>query len=194
MQWEKLSVPIKVEVDVYNIVVNRVREQVIGAKGFLTDNLIQASRYCFNKNINLEEAVGWARRVVTGWPFGLRQYVGLSNLAMGYEKLNRLSQADSVMNEAVKLASANQFTAYGRQLLAQKRKDRGMEIMVAAQAKFGDVFAVNNGLAYAYSAKGDYTKALEFANKALQQAPAPQMKAAINANVEKLKAGKDINQ
>jgi hypothetical protein len=194
MQWEKVSVPINVAVDVYNIVVNRVREQVIGPKGFLTDNLIQASRYCFSKNINLEEAVGWARRAVTGWPFGIRQYVGLNNLAMGYEKLNRLAQADSVMNEALKIATVSQYTSYCRSLLTQKRKEKGMEVILAAQSKFGDVFAVNNGLAYAYSAKGDYAKALEFANKAWQQAPTPQLKVAINANVEKLKAGKDINQ
>ena len=66
--------------------------------------------------------------------------------------------------------------------------------MLGAQKKFGDVYAVNNGLAYAYSAKGDYTKSLMFANKALEQTNSPQSKATVTANIEKLKAKQDINQ
>ena len=44
-----------------------------------------------------------------------------------------------------------------------------------------------------YSAKGDFKKALEYANKALAQAPEA-AKASVNANIAKLKEGKDINQ
>ena len=58
MQWEKLSVPFKVEVDVDNIVLARLREQVTSQKGFNSTNMMQAAQYCFNKNINLEEALG----------------------------------------------------------------------------------------------------------------------------------------
>ena len=65
--------------------------------------------------------------------------------------------------------------------------------MLSAQKRFGDVYAVNNGLSYAYSATNNFTKALEFASKALLQASSPQAKATQTANIEKLKAGKDIN-
>ena len=67
MQWEKLSVPFKVEVDVDNIVLARLREQVTSVKNFNSTNMIQASSWCFNKNINLEEALDWAQRAVTGF-------------------------------------------------------------------------------------------------------------------------------
>jgi hypothetical protein len=192
MQWEKLSVPFKIEVDVDNIVLTRLREQITSQKQFNSTNMIQASQWCFNKNINLEEALGWAQRAVTGFQ-GQRSYVSLRNLAVGYEKLNRLPQADSVMNDALTMANVNQYAAYARALITQKRNDKAMEIMNAAKTKFGDVFAVNNGLSFAYSAKGDYKKAKEHAEKALAQAPEPQ-KAAIIANIAKLKEGKDINQ
>ncbi len=193
MQWEKLSVPFKVEVDVDNIVLARIREQAIGVKGFISANWLQASMYCFDKNINMEEALGWARRAVSGQPFGQSGFDAYKNLATGYEKLNRLSEADSVMNTGLSIANISQHISYGRALLVQKRKDRALDIMLAARAKYGDVYAVNNGLSFAYSAKADYAKALEYANKALVQAPAPQLKTGINANIEKLKAGKDIN-
>ena len=53
MQWEKLSVPFKVDVDVENIVLARLREQVTSQKGFNSTNMLQAAQYCLNKNINL---------------------------------------------------------------------------------------------------------------------------------------------
>jgi hypothetical protein len=193
MQWERLSVPFKVEVDVDNIVLARLREQVTSQKGFNSTNMIQASQYCFNKNINLEEALGWAQRAVAGFQ-GQRSYVSLRNLATGYEKLNRLLQADSVMNEALTMANTNQYVAYGRALITQKRNDKAMEILQAAKTKFGDVFAVNNAMTFGYSSKGDFKKALEYANKALAQAPNEQTKTTINGNIAKLKEGKDINQ
>jgi hypothetical protein len=193
MQWEKLSVPFKIEVDVDNIVLARMRSEFTGVKSFIAANRLQASMYCFNKNINMEEAIVWAQSAITGKPFGQSGYDAYENLATGYEKLNQLAKADSVMNEGLYVANITQYIGYGRKLLSKKRSGRALEVMLNAQKKFGDVYAVNNGLAYAYSSKADYTKALEFANKALSQAPA-QMKTTANANIDKLKAKQDINQ
>lgn len=194
LQWERLSIPFKVEVDVDNIVLARVREQLISNKGFLSANLIHAARYFFMKNIHLEEALRWAERSVTGRPFGQTGFDAYRFLAFGYEKLNRLPQADSVMNEGLSIANINQYMGYGRSLLAQKRNDRALAIMLAAKAKFGDIYTINNGLAYAYSARGDYKKALDYANRAFVQAPGQAAKTAAEAAIQQLKAGKDINQ
>lgn len=194
MQWEKLSVPFKVEVDVDNIVLARMRSEFTGIKSFISANKLQASMYCFDKNINMDEAMVWAQSAVTGKPFGQSGFDAYENLANGYEKINRLSQADSVMNEGLPIASITQYISYGRKLIAKKRNDRALEVMLGAQKEFGDVYAVNNGLAYAYAAKGDHTKALLFANKALAQTNSPQQKNIVTANIEKLKAKQDINQ
>ncbi len=192
MQWEKLSVPFTIDVDVENIVLAGIRSEMTGPKSFITANLIQASSYCFEKNINEEEALAWAQRAVTGKPFGQTAYHAYANLAEGYIRLNRLQQADSVMNEALLIANSNEYIGYGRELLAQKRNDRALQVMRGAQKKFGDLYIVNNGLSYAYSANGDYNKALEFAQKALLQA-SPQSKPVIAGNIEKLKKGININ-
>jgi hypothetical protein len=192
MLWEKLMIPFKVEVDVDNIVLARLREQVTSQKGFNSTNMIQASSFCFNKNINLEEALGWAQRAVTGFQ-GQKSYVSLRNLATGHEKLNRLQQADSVMNEALTMSNVNQFTAYGRALITQKRTDKALEVLLANQKKNGDVFAVNNGLMYGYSAKADYKNALVYAEKAMTQASNDAAKKTLEGQIAKLKEGKDVN-
>ena len=193
MQWEKLSVPFKVEVDVDNIVIARLREQITGVKGFNSTNMLQASSFCFNKNINLEEALGWAQRAVTGFQ-GQKSYVSLRNLATGYEKLNRLQQADSVMTEALTMATPAQYAAYGRSLIISKRVDKAMEVFNANKQKNGDVYFANFGLMFGYSAKGDYKKAIEHAEKAIAQASNDAAKKQLEGNIAKLKEGKDINQ
>jgi tetratricopeptide (TPR) repeat protein len=162
-------------------------------KNFNSTNMIQASQWCFNKNINLEEALVWAQRAVGGFN-GQRSYVSLRNLATGYEKLNRLQQADSVMTEALVLGNINQAYGYGRSLLQQKRQEKALEVFLANKTKYGDIYLVNSGLMYGYSAKGDFKKAIIAADKTLAQAPNENTKSAVSALLIKLKDGKDINQ
>lgn len=192
LSWEKRSVPFSVEVDVENLVLDRIRAEFTGVKGFISANKLQASRYCFNKNIHLEEALMWAQSAVTGKPFGQSGFDAYENLASGYEKLNRAPQADSVMQEGLAIANVTQFTGYGRKLIAKKRPAQALEIMRAAQKKFGNIYPVNNGLCYAYSALGNYTQALLHAQQALVQAPAPAIPK-VKENINKLQVGIDIN-
>jgi hypothetical protein len=193
MQWEKLSVPFKVDVDVDNIVIARLREQVTSQKGFNSNNMMQAAQFCLNKNINLEEALQWSIRAINGFQ-GQKSFITLRNLATAYEKLNRLPQADSTMDEALLIATANQYTAYGRQLISQKRVDRAMDIFKASEKRYGDMFGVNNGLMSGYSAKGDFKNAIKYAEKALSQAANDAAKKTMEGQIVKLKEGKDINQ
>ncbi len=193
MQWEKLSVPFRIEVDVENIVLARIREEFKGVKGFISANRLQASMYYFEKSTNLDEALSWAEQAVTGKPFGQNSFVAFENLANGYGKLTRLAEADKVMDEGLHIATLNEYLSYKSRLLAQKRADRAIEIMMLAKDKFGDVYAVNDALSYGYSAKGDFSNALKYANKALSQAKGERAQNKVQANVEKLKIREDIN-
>ena len=193
MQWEKLSVPFKVDVDVDNIALARLREELTSRKGFTPALILTAVQYCFNKNINLEEALEWSKRAIVGQG-GQKTYITLRNLATAYEKLNRIPEADSTMTEALTIATANQYTAYGRILITQKRTDKAMEVFTASQKRYGDVSGVNNGFMSGYSAKGDFKKAIMYAEKALAQANGDAAKKQIEGYIAKLKEGKDINQ
>jgi tetratricopeptide (TPR) repeat protein len=189
LQWEKLSIPFRVDVDVDNIVLARMRDQVAGQRGFNPLLLTAAANYFINKNINLDEALGWAQRATN-----FKSFSTLNTLGTAYTKLNRLKEADSTMNEALVFAVPAQFQTYGRSLVTAKRLDRWMEVLNATQKKSGDVFMVNAGYMSYYSAKGDFKKALDYANKALAQAPNDAAKTAMDGNIAKLKEGKDINQ
>lgn len=192
MQWEKISVPFKVTVDVDNIVIASLRREMTSRKSFVPALELQAAQYCLNKNINLDEALVWSKNAIDG-PGGQKTYITLRNLATAYEKLNRIPEADSSMNEALLIATANQYTAYGRQLISQKRADKAMEVFKASQKRYGDIFGVNNGLMSGYSAAGDFKNALKYAEKAMAQAPNDAAKRTLEGQISKLKEGKDIN-
>jgi tetratricopeptide (TPR) repeat protein len=155
--------------------------------------MLQAAQWCLNKNINLEEALQWSIRAINGFQ-GQKSFITLRNLANAYDKLNRTVQADSTMDEALTIATANQYTAYGRQLITQKRVDRAMNIFKASEKRYGDVWGVNSGLMSGYSAKGDFKNAIKYAEKALAQAPNETAKKQIEGYILKLKDDKDINQ
>lgn len=193
MQWEKVSVPFKITVDVDNIVIDRLRKEMTSRKSFIPALELQAAQYCLNKNINLAEALQWSKNAISG-PAGQKTYITLRNLAVAYEKLNRIPEADSTMNEALLIATANQYTAYGRILITQKRADKALEIFKASQKRYGDVFGVNSGLMNGYSAKADFKSALKHAEKAMAQAPDDAAKKQLEGFIAKLKDGKDINQ
>ena len=183
-----ISIPFKVDVDVDNIVMAKLRDEVTSQKGFNAFNMLAAANYSINNNINIEEGLAWAQRAAL-----TKTFATLNALSNAYAKNNKMLQADSTMNEALVFANTNQYLNAGRGQITAKRLDRALEIFNANQKKNGDVLIVNAGFSYYYSAKGDYKKAIEYAEKALAQAPEPQ-KAAISANITKLKEGKDINQ
>jgi len=193
MQWEKLSVPFRIKVDVENIVMTRIREEFKGLKGFISANRIHASMWCFENNIHLEEALSWAKKGITGKPFGQTPFSVYENLANGYEKLGRTAEADSVMMEGLKVANIGEFVAYNKKLIAQNRSKKAIEVMSQAQMRFGDTFAVNDGLRHAYSADSNYKKALQFAQKALEQAPNERLKATLREDINTLKSKKGAN-
>ncbi len=193
MQWEYVSVPFRIDVDVDNIVIAKLRKEMTSRKSFIPALELQAAQYCLNKNINLEEALAWSKNAIVG-PAGQKTYITLRNLATAYEKLNRIPEADSTMNEALLIATANQYTAYGRILIGQKRTDKALDIFKASQKRYGDIFGVNSGLVNGYSAKGDFKNALKFAEKAIAQAPDENSKKQLEDFIIKLKEGKDINQ
>jgi hypothetical protein len=188
MIWEKLMIPFKVEVDVDNIVVARLRDQVKSQASFNALNLVAAANFCLNKNINLPEALSWSQRAAA-----FKSYATLRTLATAYEKLNRFKEADSVMTEALTMANLNQQVAYARALIPQKRYDKGIETLTSAKTKFGDVFAVNNALMFVYSGQGDFKKAIAAGEKAMTQAPNDNAKKALEGQLAKLKENKDVN-
>jgi tetratricopeptide (TPR) repeat protein len=87
----------------------------------------------------------------------------------------------------------NELHQYGRSLIAQKKPKEALEVFKMNYDKNPNQFTTLMGLARGYSANGDYTTALKYAEQALSMAPDQQNKSSIETAIQKLKEGKDIN-
>ena len=108
-------------------------------------------------------------------------------------KMNRVDEAKKVMQEALPLGTMVDVHFYGRQLLNMKETDEAFKVFKSNYDKYPDQYTTNVGMGRAYSAKGDYKKALGYMEAALAQAPDEGSKTNLQGMITKLKDGQNIN-
>jgi hypothetical protein len=188
--WEKLKIPFKVEVDVAKTVVESMRKELRSSPGFEWQNWNAAALYCLQNNVNLEEALIWSDQAVGGQYIGQAHFATLSTKAQLLEKLNRQSEADQVMQQAMEKATPLEIHGYGRQLLTQNRSKEALNVFLLNAKKNGNAWPVNVGLARGYSAVGNTKNALKYAKLALPQAPDETNKKSLTDMIQSLSQGK----
>ena len=193
LEWEKLSIPFKVEVDYVKTQLASFRRELRSNKGFTWTTWMQAAQFCVQRNTNLEEALAWADSSVNPLVVGDKNFQTLSTRAQVLTLLNRKEEADAAMKEALPLGKMTEIHQYARQLLQQKRAKEAFEAFKLNYDKHPNEFTTNMGMARAYSATGDYKKALDYMKKAQPQAPDPANKNGIEKMIPMLQQGKDIN-
>lgn len=196
MIWENLRVPFAISVpNINDYYVAQMRKELQGEIGFSWQNWQQAAEFCLQNNVNLEEAVRWADYALAGAFIGEKNFRTLSTKAGLLAKLGKQSSADSLMNLAIALPSAAvmDLHTYARTLQAQGRKQDALKIFELNAQRNPKEWVTQWGLARGYSAVGEYNKALKAAEKALTLGPDDGNKRNIQAGIEKLKTGKDIN-
>ncbi|MBL7726887.1 MAG: tetratricopeptide repeat protein, partial [Dinghuibacter sp.] len=193
--WENLAIPFKIETDLVNIQLAIFRRELTGEKSFNPgwQSWDQAAQYCLQKNTNLEEALRWAE-TASGSNFpGEANFTTLSTKAGILKALNRNEEAEQAMKAALPMGKMTEIHGYARQLLNQKKINEAVEAFKLNYSKFPNQFTTNVGMARAHSALGEYKKALDFAKKALAQAPDPGNKGNVENMIKNLEAGKNIN-
>lgn len=193
LEWEKLSIPFKIEVDYVKDQIASYRRELRSNKGFTWTAWMQAAQFCAARNTNLPEALAWADTATNPNVLGDKNFQTLSTKAQILTLLNRKDEADAVMKEALPIGKVNEVHQYARQLLQQKKPKEAFDAFQLNYNRHPNEFTTNMGMARGYSATGDYKKALDFLKKAQAQVPDPVNKANIEKMVPLLQQGKDIN-
>jgi tetratricopeptide (TPR) repeat protein len=193
LQWEKLSIPFKVEVDLHKTVLASIRRELRNEKGFSWQAWNDAATYCLTNNVNLEEALTWSEKAVSEPYIGQANFFTLNTKAQILKKLGRVPEADAAMKLAMDKGDVLQIHGYGRQLLAQKQAKEALDVFLFNAKKNGTTWPVNVGLARGYSAVGDTKKALKYAKLALTQAPDAANKSSIETLIKTLGESKAVN-
>ncbi len=194
LSWEKLSIPFKVEVDYLKQQFDAFVAESQNPRGFTPQGLSIAASWTSQNDYQLEKGLEWAT-LATGpkFPGDPTSFPALSTKALILDKLGRAAEAAAVIKSALPFGSVVELQQLGRQLLAAKKPQVALEVFQFNYNKNPNQFTTLVGMARGLSANGEYVKALEFANKALPSAPNDSNKQAVQAMIEKLKAGKDIN-
>ncbi len=194
LAWEKLSIPFKVEVDLLKQQFDAFVTESQNPRSFTSQSLNIAASWTLQNNYQLEKGLEWATAATSqNFPGDPTSFPALSTKAAILEKLGKFAEAATVIKSALPFGNTFQLQQLGRQLIAAKNPKAAMEIFQFNYDKNPNQFAALIGMARGLSANGEYAKALEFTNKALPLAPNDTNKQAVQAMIDKLKAGKDIN-
>jgi len=193
LQWEKLAIPFKIEVDYINEQLQSFRRELRNDAGFMWEAWNQAAQWCVQRNVNLPEALMWSDSA-TGTNFGGdRSFQAWSTKAQILQKLGRNDEAAKVMQTALPFGNMNEVHQYGRQLLGLKQYKMALDVFKLNYDKYPGKFTTMMGLVRGYSAVGDYQNALKYANMALPLAPDQNNKNNVSTMIDKLKQNKDVN-
>jgi hypothetical protein len=194
LQWEKLMIPFKVDIDVIRTQLASFRKELRGGVALPGDwqPWNQAAAFCLANNTNLEEALLWADSATSKTFGGTRNFDPWQTKAAILDSLGRRAEADEAMKTALSYVDDFQGYVYGCTLVNAKRPQEALGIFKMIYDKYPNTLFTNIGMATGYSALGDYKKALTFALKALPQARGGN-KIEIERNISDLQNGKDMN-
>jgi hypothetical protein len=193
LQWEKLMIPFTVSVDLPATEVAAFRRELRSSLGFLWESWAQAAQWCVQHNTNLDQALLWADTATSANFGGDQAFQAWATKAQVLDKMGHAEESVAAMKKAAPLGNVFELHQYARELLAQKKNKEAYDVFKMNYDKHPDLFTTNMGLARGYSAIGNYKKALEFAQKALPQAPDPANRSNVEKAVKTLEEGKDIN-
>jgi hypothetical protein len=193
LQWEKVAIPFKIDVDVVKTQIASFRKELRGDKALpgLWQPWYQAAAYCAANKTNLEEGLMWADSSLSATFGGNRNFDAWQTKAAILDSLGRKEEAEQTMKKAMPFMDQIQGYTYGFNLLLAKKTKEGCDVMKMVYDKYPNTLFTNIGMASAYSAMGDYKKALEYAQKALPQAKGGN-RAEIERNIRDLQNGKNM--
>lgn len=180
LHWEKKRIPFKIEVpNVNELYVAKIRRQLESWPGFRYEDWQTAAQFCADNKVNLEEALTWADKAISG-PFrgatvGHEDFSTLQTKADVLSALGRDADAEAVMQKALHLSGTDTYSiyAYAMALLKSGKNAKAMEVFSLNQKQHPDEkFWTYLGLARGYTAVGDKKNAIASWEVVLRNVPA----------------------
>jgi hypothetical protein len=188
LEWEKVAVPFKVDVDVNKIVEASLHQQLRGMAQYTWEGWDDAANYLLAQKTGLDEALKYEDQSIEVE----KRYDNEMTKANILEAMGKKDEADSTRKLALSLANPLQLHMYARQLQGQKHQDQAFAIFRENARKHPEEWFVHSGMARIYSSQGKFDDAVKEMNLALSGAPGGQ-KTYVESLVKRLQAKQDIN-
>ena len=125
LNWEKKQFPVKIVFDVDNIVMANAAEELKGPIGFTWQGYQSAATYALQNKTNLPQAINWIDKAIAQ----NKSFATLRVKADLLREMNKPTEAESMMNDAMTVATENEINTYGYQLLNNTDYDKAIEIL-----------------------------------------------------------------
>ncbi|MEM9142789.1 MAG: DUF2911 domain-containing protein [Bacteroidota bacterium] len=192
--WEKARIPFRVSVNLKETLVAAFKKEVnTGIFYRYWQNLQMAANYCLMNEVNLEEALGWADRSINSY-FGESNFRTLSTYAGLLEKANRQQEADSVMQKALPMGTAQDLFSYTIGLNKMEQHKKALKISKANYDKNPESVEAHLGMVSGHYYLGDIKKALQYCESAKQRTNNPMYLNYIEGLIGDIQSGKKIFQ
>ncbi len=202
--WENKKIPFQVEVDTKEIVYKGLLKEQAAFKAFSTFPAwnIGAASYLMSTNFQLEQAIVWMQPVIgtIEAPTSFRNFPNLTTMANLLLMTDKPEEASKLLDEAfaidAKTIGAGTMNFYGRQAMTvgEGFPDVAIRAYQFLENNYPNMeWPAKNGLANAYSAKGEYQTALKHLKEAKEFAPKGFNVEAYENKLKKLRNSEDIN-
>jgi tetratricopeptide (TPR) repeat protein len=190
LYWEKKRIPVKVEVDVTNVVLADIREKLQDSPGFNRQTWEQAAAFALSNGGDLDEAMGWVDAAREGQFFSEKTFNNTAIKMQLLLKMDKKDEALAMVEEAASMANTNQLNNMGYQLLNMGEHDLALKYFKQNVKNNPENANVYDSLGEAYKTIGDKKNAIKNLRKSLSLNPPP----GVKANSEKLlkELGEDV--
>lgn len=174
LRWEKLEVPVRIAVpDINDLYVSQIKRELRDNDGYTWINWVAAAEFCLDRRTHLADGLWFADRAVNWEGAGVRNFRTLSTLARAQLANGKKDEAAKTIAVALEPQGASVFEVHGfaRGLQAQGENRLALTVFESNAKRHPNAWPVNLGLARGYSGVGDMKKAVQYARKALPQAP-----------------------
>jgi len=189
LRWEKVAVPLKIAVNVNDIVAASLHKQLRGLAQYSWDGWDDAGQYLLSTKTHLDDALEYEGRSIQVE----ERYDNLMTKSQILAALGKADDAAAAKKLALEKASPFQLHGYARQLQGEKKQDEAFVIFEANFKNHPDQWFVHSGEARVLTAKGDFPSAVAEMKKAHDLAPPP-FQPSLEGMIKRLENKEDINK
>jgi Protein of unknown function (DUF2911) len=162
LHWEKLAVPIRIEVNTPEVVAASLRTELRGLPGFSSQAYAQAASWCARNQVNLDEAQKWADRAVSM----SENFQTLRARALVAEKKGDAPLAQQLRDKSLGVATEADMNGYGYTLLGEGKVDEAISVFRQNVAKYPASWNTYDSLGEALAVAGKKAEAISNYQKA----------------------------
>lgn len=175
LEWADRAIPFKVAVDLNETVINSFREELRGVNTYHWQAWDDAARWCLNRNVNLEEALLWSNRSISGGYHGFAAEKNVTNLMTKMQLLQRLDKREEMLATLKDIESLletpSDYNNTAMLLLRSDLASDGLRVSQAGIKKHGTIWYLNISNALSYYFLGNKKKAISGLNKVESMVP-----------------------